>query len=369
MNKKKNDYGVTLIELVVAVAILALLGTAIVGIMGSNTAIFRKNKADIGIQKSAQETYNQLYEDLSQANYVYIEGYISSNNYNDATQNIVFNNHEVGKDTSDTLEFVKLLRTSDQYLIELGGASGTVQSYVTALTGTGVNRESVHDVYYNALSDSVSKTKFDTFYENLRSMDSIEARRYAEFLDHIKSINPSGGYTSFDSNKLTDGNKYKKFYITKIVMEMSIPIPEDDISNNIVNSSDVEFYEKGQVYSYDTGTSIATASDLVNSYHADDYCICEYTFSGKEVSCTKDYKAYNDLDISAPNNIFNKNLNYVNNTDSSGTDTAGLSGVVGYFDAKNDAMMFDMHFIDRNRAYNSKGMTYFRNSYTLHDSK
>ena len=74
LNNKKNK-GFTLVELIVAVAVLALLITAVVTMMGHESVILKKHEADISVQTSAQETYNDIADIIMQAKKIRIVGY------------------------------------------------------------------------------------------------------------------------------------------------------------------------------------------------------------------------------------------------------------------------------------------------------
>ena len=78
MVKKRqiNNRGVTLVELVVALAILAMLMTAVIMMMSNNSVIYRKTKADINVQTTAQETYSALQDSIMQAKAIQIYGYL-----------------------------------------------------------------------------------------------------------------------------------------------------------------------------------------------------------------------------------------------------------------------------------------------------
>ncbi len=76
MTKKiKSNNGFTLIELVIALAMLAFIMTAVSALMGSSVLSFRKSKANISIQNSAQSTYDKLSDVIMQAKRVVIYGY------------------------------------------------------------------------------------------------------------------------------------------------------------------------------------------------------------------------------------------------------------------------------------------------------
>ena len=57
--KSKKNKGFTLVELIVAIAVLALLITAVVTFMGHESVTLRKQEADISVQNSGQENDSQ----------------------------------------------------------------------------------------------------------------------------------------------------------------------------------------------------------------------------------------------------------------------------------------------------------------------
>ena len=65
-----------MIELIIALAVLAMLMTAVIMMMSNNTVIYRKTKADINIQTTAQETFNTLQDSIMQAKEIEISGFV-----------------------------------------------------------------------------------------------------------------------------------------------------------------------------------------------------------------------------------------------------------------------------------------------------
>lgn len=80
-NTKNNNSGFTLVELIIAMAVLAFLMTAVSTFMGSSVVTHRKQKAEIQVHTSAQETYNQISDSVMQAKEVVIIGYEASSEY------------------------------------------------------------------------------------------------------------------------------------------------------------------------------------------------------------------------------------------------------------------------------------------------
>ena len=100
MKRLRNNKGITLIEILVALVILSLLMTAVISLMMNNNIIFRKTKNDIKVQSQADETYNFISDVFMTAKYVYVEGYTGD-------ADVTFSKTEVGADTSVNFTDVK----------------------------------------------------------------------------------------------------------------------------------------------------------------------------------------------------------------------------------------------------------------------
>lgn len=72
---RNNNSGFTLIELIIAMAVLAFLMTAVGTLMGSSVLSHRKSKAEINVHTSAQATYNQISDSIMQAKEIVLIGY------------------------------------------------------------------------------------------------------------------------------------------------------------------------------------------------------------------------------------------------------------------------------------------------------
>ena len=106
--KKEKNKGFTLVELMVAIAVLALLIIAVVGFMSHESVILRKEEADISVQNSAQETYNDIADIIIQAKYIKIEAYNVPDN-----SIIDFDKKNVGKSISQNVNEITFTRKSD----------------------------------------------------------------------------------------------------------------------------------------------------------------------------------------------------------------------------------------------------------------
>ena len=100
MKRLRNNKGISLIEILVALVILALLMTAVISLMMNNNLIFRKTKNDIKVQNQADETFSLISDVFMSSKYVYVEGYTG-----DAEQ--TFSKTEVGASSSVNYTAIK----------------------------------------------------------------------------------------------------------------------------------------------------------------------------------------------------------------------------------------------------------------------
>ena len=345
MKNLNSNKGFTLIELIVSIAILALLATAIIGVLNSNTVIFRKSKADLSVQNSAQETYQKLSEEIMQAKYVYIEGYTTSSD-------VKFPTNKVGSESGADFTSVKLLRQSDINILNLSKTYSDVKIYMDDVISAGVPEKT-----------NPNKNKIDTFYNNIRYMKDFELEEYASFL---RTLDNSSTYIPFtDSSLVTEivsGSKtnvsYGKVYVTKIVVQYSVPFNREYCSD-ITKLKDPGNKEK---FSSDI-------NNVDNDQYRKDYCRATYTFYNNVMKASYKYGAMDKLNtvVSGDSDIYSKSLNYVKGK--SGSSSQNVPGVVCYIDGNHDVVGLDMFFAQRSMSYTDNGMIYMRNSYVLHDSK
>ena len=78
--ERKQNKGFTLIELIIAIAMLAFLMTAVSAFMVSGIVNFKKAKADVRVHNSAQENYDLVSDAIMEAKDIYLFGYISGDN-------------------------------------------------------------------------------------------------------------------------------------------------------------------------------------------------------------------------------------------------------------------------------------------------
>ena len=78
MRRKQQNSGFSLIELIIALAVLAFLMLAVSSFMGSSVMQSKKERADVKMQTQSQEVYNLITDSIMQANDILIVGYTAS---------------------------------------------------------------------------------------------------------------------------------------------------------------------------------------------------------------------------------------------------------------------------------------------------
>ena len=393
MKNLQHNKGFTLIELMVSVAIMAIIIVGVGGIMASNNLIYKKEKADLTVQGNAQDIYNKVNEDIMQAKHIYIEGYVCDNKVEFSTTKVA--------QTTELLTSETYLLPSDNYILK--SSSGDVTPILRYYGNMGCSTTS-RDEKLNAMSASEK-----TFYENLlatpdsdietalqactadqvdmyynlkfyntqteadeimRAMSDDEKAQYASFLNRVQVFDdnqiseeatflnsiPTESNQSFESLKTvnpgTGDLEYSYLYITKLVIVYSQKI--------------------NPKYCDATTKSMYDAAVTAGNKPKDDVTVT-YTFGGgagheKEIGVNYTYKYMTELNTGSyagiDNDILTKQLNYA--TDSSGNVIPGCEAQI---DAENDSIKLYLYFADNSMTYTDRGMVSIRNSYVLHDAK
>lgn len=150
--KEKKNKGFTLVELIVAIAVLALLITAVVTMMSHESVILKKNEADIAVQNAAQETYNDISDIIMQANSIKITAYVPQ-----AGAAIVFPKKKSGEEISGfTFDQMTFAKKSE--------AVGTEKNFED--NGSKISSGPVSDFYLKktTISGGESSTVYRTLY-------------------------------------------------------------------------------------------------------------------------------------------------------------------------------------------------------------
>ena len=300
-NIKKNNSGFTLVELIIAMAVLAFLMTAVGSLMGSSVLTHKKAKAEIQVHSSAQTTYNQVTDSVMQAKEVVLIGYESSSEYD-------FD--EPGKDVGTTPNIVVYVK--DQKMKDDILAHPTVYGITTT---DGVAGDGSNVKFFS---------KFDgtkTFY--IKKLIVLTAAP----IDATYAPDITAGPTQWTiADNLFGG---------------SVTIKENGAS-----ASGAKLYDK-----YD---------NMINIYTFDKNCM----YYEKKYSFMTDLNDMINPAVAGSKEscIYNNGFSYVTTSGSSSADIAACTAVV---DAPNGSIGIEFQFDDKNMTYTTNGMVSARNSYVF----
>lgn len=356
VKKLQHNRGFTLVELVVSIAIMAIIMVAVSGIMFSNNVIFRKTMSDIYVQNNAQDVYNKLNDDIMQAKHIYIKGYTCAND-------IPFVANNIGASTSETVTEVAYILDTDKYV--LTHKTGSTKDF---LTGNFNGDTTSRDALLNAMTPDDRKA-FDSYWNRFKFMNADEIDEAATFLDSVTSPSSTHSFSELCSVNASTGDKsYKNLYITQLTL---VYMQDVDLSNCTASdqtrfNTDKTLYSSG-IKEVDSGGVVSDTLD----YTPKDTVTVTYTFGAtgdeNKIKVDYNYKYMTKLNTSnftgVDNNVVTNKLNYA----VSGTNV--VPGCEAQIDAENDSIKLFLYFAENSMSYTDRGMVKLRNSNVLHDAK
>lgn len=316
MNKKRTDnHGFTLIELIIAIAVLAFLMTAISSMMGSSVFANKKAQADITVQTSAQDTYNKITDMVMQAKKIYVFGYTFS-----GTPDFTKNGEAATGDPS-----LKVYGLYDERKYMVKDANGKIDKAAT-----------------------ISKNK---------------AAIAGELLTLGYSVTPA------DIEFFSDISTADELYVQKLIVFSSVPL---DIS--MVDSGNCTLVDTDKYNIYDAFEGIDVPVEAVRKggnvvgYSKNDTLMSVFTFDDDKLYYEKQYAfmtTKNDYVTDWSDESAVKRCLYSDAIGYNTTDGDSISGCVAKIDYEAGQIGFDLHFNQKNMTYKSLGMVNVRNSYIL----
>lgn len=320
----KSNSGFTLIELVIAMAILAFLMTAVCSFMGTGVMNFKKTKADIEVHDSAQDVYDQIADSIMSAKNLVICAYV----------------------IDGTLDGTKATSTD-----------------ATFITAGDVSDESMKGPYYFVKDDAQKKelltgtmSKYLLTYEDIMKYEDVPAgaRLYVKqiIVDKAVEIDPScctALYGETLPKEVTNALTNKKVTIDYQKKD------EDKTSTKTDASMD---------YAYSSqGVSVYTEKDterIVLSFEKNEmYLQREYAYMDK----LNDYFTGASATSKKKACKYTESFSYLKLSDADTADD--VPGCILRLDDSKKAFYLEMYFSDKNTTYTTSSMINTRNSYVL----
>ena len=314
MKRLRNNKGISLIEILVALVILALLMTAVISLMMNNNLIFRKTKNDIKVQNQADETFSLISDVFMSSKYVYVEGYTG-----DAEQ--TFSKTEVGASSSVNYTAIK----ARSRVFGMTSATNTFDS----------DDVNLKDIYVKKLI-VVSSVPLDS--------------KVVSFSGSTSTVSLARGSVQY--NTLVAGSQGAS-------------------QTYSVGTVDVDDQDQSLLLKPDIPQMLVSNSSTHNIVVGDsDRCIFTFYFSKNGIYLTKKYMYQTDLDtIAAPNDdpetwdaAVQNSLRITNSLNYVSAGSNYVSGAVFRFDKERNGVGIKLYFNDSNMTYTVENMVRIHNS-------
>ena len=307
---KKNtqsNKGFSLVELIIALAVLAFLMTAVSAFMGSSVLRNRQAKADLKVSTSAQLVYNEITDCIMQANEIILVGYLVPSTI-DFSKPGEAGAGSLGK----KLYFVKDKSGYDDIIAHYP-AYGISGSFTYNEAGTG-----------NVRKFSTLKPDDKIYVTNLIIKTSVPID-----MTQTNDGDPTKTVDQTMLHHIEGGN-----HVIKCTVKGSQKIysENDTCYHEFVFEKDKCYY--GKLYAYMT-----KLNDHLNM----------------------------SSDASKAEHVYTGELSYVEYTSGGGTEE--ISGCVASVDADKGQIGIDLYFNKLNMTYDTLGMVNTRNSHVLKSNK
>ena len=321
MNRDKQNKGFTLVELIIALAVLAFLMTAVSSFMGSSLLNTRKAKSDLKVSASAQLIYNEISDCIMQATNVVVVG------------------RTLGSSTIDFSEPGK----------SLGGTVGD-RVYFVCDKKAAENLLAYNDKYGVGSDINTAPTGNVVYFKDLTTSDKILIEEL--IIETSVPIDVSHlGLAVSNGDSLTLSNKITGKSVSAYAWETT--------------PGNWSFSTKKEMSGEASGQSV------------NDTCVHRFVFDGKNLYYGKKYAFVmaNDDELkmsgageNKSTHVFSDEMGYVTYGSSSGNVTA--SGCIATINSKRGQMGVDLYFCGQlknasNFTYDSLGLVNIRNSKVL----
>ncbi len=307
--KRQSNKGFSLVELIIALAILAFLMTAVSAFMGSSVLRNRQAKADLKVSTSAQLVYNEITDCIMQANDIILVGYLIPK--------------------SKTVDFSK--------------------------PGAEISYDLGEKLY---------------FVKDKSGFEDIEHHYSAYGMSGSFSYNEAGtgNVRKFSTLKPDD-----RIYVTKLIVKTSVPIDmtqtNDGDPSKTVDQVMMHHIEGGN---HTIKCTVKGSQKIYNEndtcYHEFDF-EKDKCYYGKLYAYMVKLNDHLNMasDASKADHIYTAELSYLEYDN--GTEKEQISGCVAKVDADKGQIGIDLYFNKLNMTYDTLGMVNIRNSHVLKSNK
>ncbi len=310
MRKKiKQNSGFSLIELIIAIAVLAFLMLAVSSFMGSSVMSSKKAKVDVRMQTQAQETYSLITDSIMQASNILLVGYRA-----DDDSLITFSGYEDdGKETSASLRKIYYVRDEETK---------------------------------NDLTDAMTSMNTKQYY-GLTNADVLTE-------DNVKLF-----------SELSESDKV---YVSYLRIESSVPIDMNQVTGASLDSNDQTL--TNAITGTDTQVTY-TLNGSKKVYSTNDTLVSTFYFEGNNLYYSRKYafmdKLNDTVDMtstsSKQSHLYNKYFSY--RTGKEGANDVEVSGCVATVNAKDKTIGIDLFYNQSSMTYTTIGRINPRNSFVL----
>ena len=240
--KNKHNQGFSLVELIIAIAILALIMVALASFMNTTTGIYTRTRNDTELQKTGQEVYNMISDKIMQASEIrigcdgkeYVAVGSNGTNYATAAGKLYIQGSD-GKLTDPTVSSTGRPLYAFFALQKQTGDDKKSVDYISILyeqkSNVNIGANAEHKQLNNPYQQVLDVYYFTKPSESSDTMNIYLYRKYGAYrADSIYA--PASGNTEYAQNTDTANRYIESGSATKIDMNTDVPELNDDLLSN-----------------------------------------------------------------------------------------------------------------------------------------
>ena len=302
----KQNSGFSLIELIIAIAVLSFLMLAVSSFMGSSVIQTRKAKVEVRLQTQAQETYSLITDSIMQASEILVAGYIATDD-----SKVSFSKAGDDGETISDATFTKYFFVKD----------------------SNTKKKLIENKAYFGVSDAVGDGNVFLFSDLATDSRFKDKNLYVSYI-RIESAVP---FKPENSTKVTNASTQK--VLNDITGEMDELSFTDNAGVRIYNINDTlvsSFYFDGN-----------------NLYYGREYAFMDKLDDSVDMTDNDSKKAH----------LYNKYFSY------KVSEGKNIPGCVASINAKDGTIGIDLYYNQSSMTYTTLGRINTRNSYVLKSKK